>query len=77
MAGNVWEWTHSLLEMYPYKIDDGREDEADFGHRVSRGGSFKSHEEFVHCYCRNFKDILEFLFKSPMGFRVVAAPEFS
>ncbi len=42
MAGNVWEWTHSLYKSYPYRVDDGREDEAASGYRVVRGGSFVS-----------------------------------
>ncbi len=41
MAGNVWEWTHSVYENYPYQVEDGREDT----HRaevwyVERGGSW-------------------------------------
>lgn len=40
MAGNVWEWTRSLLRPYPYEKDDGRESEEGEGQRVLRGGVF-------------------------------------
>ncbi len=40
MAGNVWQWTRSLLESYPYVANDGREDATSRDVRVKRGGSF-------------------------------------
>jgi formylglycine-generating enzyme required for sulfatase activity len=43
MSGNLWEWTNSFDEDYPYNADDGREqDTGDRTNvfRVLRGGSF-------------------------------------
>jgi formylglycine-generating enzyme required for sulfatase activity len=71
MAGNVWEWCHSIWKPYPYKVDDGRE-ESGSGGRVLRGGAWNFIEGFARCAFRS-RD-------SPggrlgnVGLRVVVAP---
>ena len=79
LAGNVWEWTRSAWGEdwekpefgYPYRADDGREDQSRTDvSRVVRGGSFLDFDAFVRCASR-FRH-------SPgvrsvdVGFRVVA-----
>jgi formylglycine-generating enzyme required for sulfatase activity len=80
MAGNVWEWTRSLYMdasnksryKYPYKINDGRENEKAESSRILRGGSFNE---------TNIKARCSYRYKMPpdyqnndIGFRVVIIP---
>ena len=71
MAGNVWEWTHSLFESYPYRADDGREDENASGAHVQRGGSFIGTSQLARTASR-YRGTSSFL--DFVGFRVVVAP---
>jgi formylglycine-generating enzyme required for sulfatase activity len=56
MAGNVWEWTRSINQPYPYDPSDGREDlQASLGAlRVLRGGAFFDVTWFVRCAFRGW-----------------------
>lgn len=56
MSGNVWEWTSSLIDPYPYVATDGREDNTMGDRRVARGGSF---------YYTHYQ--LTCTFRSPIG----------
>lgn len=46
MSGNVWEWTSSLYEAYPYGEDHERDDESS-QLRVLRGGSYDMQTDLV------------------------------
>lgn len=70
MAGNVWEWTSSLYEKYPYNSEDGQEDPAGGGRRVVRGGSFRNPQGSVRSACRVYVDADLRYFD--VGFRVLA-----
>ena len=46
MSGNVWEWTSSLIEDYPYSQASHEDDSELSSQRVIRGGSF-SNPDFI------------------------------
>ena len=73
MSGNVWEWTRSIDKEYPYKADDGREDQTPEGKKVMRGGSWIDDNDGVRCASRD-RDVPN-LRLADIGFRVgVSSP---
>jgi formylglycine-generating enzyme required for sulfatase activity len=71
MAGNVWEWTQSRYQSYPYDPSDGREAPSRSGARVVRGGSYNHGIRHIRCAARaamaqGVRDLY-------IGFRVAAA----
>jgi formylglycine-generating enzyme required for sulfatase activity len=74
MSGNVWEWTRSSYQPYPYEAADGREslEESAQIFRVVRGGAFGSISWRVRCA---FRDGNHPGGRSGrLGFRVVLSP---
>jgi formylglycine-generating enzyme required for sulfatase activity len=75
MAGNVWEWTLSGFEPYPYVTGDGRNDTQDsIGDRVLRGGSFGDVNNDLRSAYR-FNWFNDYYFS--IGFRCVVSEEVS
>jgi len=72
MSGNVWEWTQSLYQDYPYDPADGREDLESSGTRVRRGGSWYLDPYFLRVADRdNYGPAYS---TSDIGFRCVRSP---
>ncbi len=86
MAGNVMQWTHSLMKQYPYDPLDGREQEengairqlsnADDKDHVLRGGCYIFNQNLARCAYRYWmhytfdKELFQYI-----GFRVAAGPK--
>jgi formylglycine-generating enzyme required for sulfatase activity len=73
MSGNVWEWTHSLYQPYPYQQQDGRENSIAESRRVLRGGAWSDSARFARVSCREDAPPTSF-FHGLAGVRVVVAP---
>jgi formylglycine-generating enzyme required for sulfatase activity len=73
IAGNVCELTHSLMKEYPYKVDDGRENEQTKGAHVYRGGASFITGRPMGCASRAHETPYDRNWNNK-GFRVVLAP---
>lgn len=69
LAGNVWEWTSTLYQAYPYNKNDGRENPDVLGKRVIRGGSWRDANNDLRTAHRFGKEPDEL--SSNAGFRCV------
>jgi formylglycine-generating enzyme required for sulfatase activity len=73
LAGTVWEWTSTVYCTYPYDAGDGREEEAERGARVVRGGSFIHEAGDIRCSSR--QGVATGARDHYVGFRVVAGAD--
>ena len=77
MSGNVWEWTRSCYDAYPYPPDaagrQARERRGGKAPRVLRGGAFLSGQGDVRCAFR-FRSLPDSRDYGDIGFRVVLSP---
>jgi formylglycine-generating enzyme required for sulfatase activity len=78
LSGNVWEWTRSLSEGYPYPEDQQERTRREnlqayrYAPRVLRGGTFYNHQRIVRCAFRNSN--VPDVRNHSTGFRVVVRP---
>jgi formylglycine-generating enzyme required for sulfatase activity len=73
MAGNVWEWTGSLYQPYPYDSGAGREDPNADGDRTVRGGAYDEGPLLARSAWRN--SVRPDLRLANVGFRVACDAE--
>jgi formylglycine-generating enzyme required for sulfatase activity len=73
MMGSVWEWTQSLYKLYPYDVDDGRENLGDSGERVIRGCFMTGSERFSVRSARRAHATPDTK-RNHLGVRIVVAP---
>ncbi|MCP4428723.1 MAG: formylglycine-generating enzyme family protein [Chloroflexi bacterium] len=73
LSGNVFEWTHTIYEAYPYRANDGREEvERTNVRRALRGGGWGDDERFARVSSRDLYHPVDF--DLSYSFRLVVAP---
>jgi len=68
MAGNVWEWTSSMVKSYPYETSDGREDLEVHQKRIWRGGAWSTGWWWLRSTVRYYSTPVYF-YSDILGFR--------
>jgi formylglycine-generating enzyme required for sulfatase activity len=70
MAGNVWEWTTTILSLYPYDPNDGREDNDVLADRIWRGGPWSNGLWYLRTTVRHYSP--QWYWYVNLGFRCVS-----
>jgi formylglycine-generating enzyme required for sulfatase activity len=73
MHGNVWEWTRSTCQPYPYHENDGRNDLEPSGQKIVRGGSWYDRPKRCRSAFRLSYPAWQKVFN--VGFRIVVEDE--
>ena len=68
VTGNVWEWTQSYLDSYPYKPEDGRGNSGLKGKCVAWGGAWYYSRALARCSTR--EGVLADFISLALGFRL-------
>jgi formylglycine-generating enzyme required for sulfatase activity len=76
MGGNVFEWTGTMLQGYPYAWHEvGEAAKLEQKGVIMRGGYFGSDASWLRCSFRSWN--LPYSHLRDLGFRVVLGPPFS